>query len=105
MDRSYKQVSISKDITQSSKNAQTISMILKMIAQPLGLHYNHYVSLVRSLGLYYNLARPLGLLYNYYANLSVRLWSVSENTNHGSCTLLSVDYAYTRSRYLIELIQ
>ena len=58
----------------------------------LGLHYKHYVSLERPLGLYYNLTRPLGLHYNHYVSPSVRLWSVSENAHYGSCTLLSVKF-------------
>ena len=49
---------------------------LHYIARPLGLHHNHYVSLARPLGLYYNIARPLDLHYNHYVSLSVRLWSV-----------------------------
>ena len=43
----------------------------------LGLHYKHYVSLERPLGLYYNLTRPLGLHYNHYVSPSIRPFVVS----------------------------
>ena len=36
------------------------------MARPLSLHYNHYVSLVRPLGLYYNLAQSKH--YNNYVH-------------------------------------
>ena len=39
------------------------------IARSLGVHYNHFVSLARPLGMCYTLARPLGLHYNNYVSV------------------------------------
>ena len=65
----------------------------------LRMPYNHYVSIVRPFGLYYNLARHLGT-----ARLSLceyfHPWSVSKNVHHGSYTLLSVDLMIINMTFL-----
>ena len=46
---------------------------INYVARPLGMHYNHYVSLARSMGQHYNLAGLMVLHYDHYVNLFVSL--------------------------------
>ena len=65
------------------------------------MQYNHYVSLVRPLVLYYNLARQLGTaLYSLFGYVCPR--SVDKNVQHGSGTLLSVDLMIINKTFFLD---
>ena len=84
MGRLYKQVAIPRDITKSSKNAQTISMFLKT-EQFHSFHDPWVFTIV--------LHDPwVCTIITLCVSPSVRSWSVtSENADHGSCAPLPVD--------------